>query len=277
MALPSFLVIGASRAGTTSLWRWLGEHPEIFVSPIKETNYFAHPGRPSERFPVTTPEAYERLFAAAGTAVAVGEVSPIYLSRSALAAERIRRALPAVRLVASLRHPADRAFSNYLLQVQAGRERRTVREAFEHYADYVREGGYYERLRDFYDRFEPDRIRILLFDDLLDDAPRLLRDLFAFLGVDASFEPDTSVRHNPGGVPRRPWLHHLLSRSRVARAARRVAPAGLRRAVRRARDLDLTRPPELPADLRARLVAFYRHDVERTQELVGRDLSHWLV
>ena len=278
MPLPNFLVIGASRAGTTSLYHYLGAHPEIFVPAIKETNYFAHEGRRDERFPVVRAEAYAALFAGAGAARARGEVSPIYLTRSAVAAPRIARELPGVRLVASLRHPAERAFSNYLLQYRYGRDRRSVEEAFgspDAYADYVREGGYAARVRDYAERFPRERIRILLFEDLGRDPGAALRDLFAFLGVDPDFRTDTSVRHNPGGVARRAWLNDLLLRAAPALGPH--APAWLRRLGRRLRDANEAPPPRLPPELRARLVAYYRVDVLALQDWLGRDLSAWLV
>jgi len=87
MTMPNFLVIGAAKAGTTSLYHYLNEHPQVFMSPIKETNFFAFNGerldgrsrRSRETFPVQTLEEYENLFAGSAGARAVGEVSPLYL------------------------------------------------------------------------------------------------------------------------------------------------------------------------------------------------------
>jgi len=279
MPLPNFLVIGASRAGTTSLYHYLGAHPEIFLPAIKETNYFAHPGRRDERFPVVTADAYAALFAGAGAARARGEVSPIYLSRSELAAERIRRELPGVRLVASLRHPAERAVSNYLLHYRQGLDRRPLEQAFrdaDAYAEYVREGGYAARVGEYARRFPRERIHVCLFEDLARDPAAVLREIFAFLEVDPEFRADTSRRHNPGGVPRRTWLNDLLVRPGPAQALARLAPAWLRRVGRGVRDANQAPPPRLPPELRARLVAFFRDDVLRLQDWLARDLSAWL-
>jgi hypothetical protein len=184
-----------------------------------------------------------------------------------------------VRLVASLRHPAERALSNYLLHYRYGVDRRPLEEAFRdagHYGDYVHEGGYAERLRDYYERFPRERIHICLFEDLVADPEAALRGLFAFLEVDPAFPVDTEMRHNPGGIPRWRWLNDLLVRARPVRAAARLAPAGLRAAGRRLLEANLAAPPRLPPELRERLVAFFREDVLRVQELVGRDLSGWL-
>ena len=115
MTLPTFIVIGAAKAGTTALYWYLAEHPDVFMSRLKETFYFAYgvdrqvtcSRRPRvHRFPVKTLAEYEALFAGAGAAKAVGEASPIYLE-APLAAGRIRETIPHARLVCILRHPSN--------------------------------------------------------------------------------------------------------------------------------------------------------------------------
>src|ERR687896_1743852 len=118
MALPNFIVIGAAKAGTTALYWYLAEHPAVFMSRVKETNYFAFgldgEGRPLygdpevHRFPVKSLSEYEQLFADVGGATAVGAASPIYLE-CPQAAGRIPELLPGSRIICSLRHPVDRA------------------------------------------------------------------------------------------------------------------------------------------------------------------------
>jgi hypothetical protein len=116
--LPNFIVIGAAKAGTTALYWYLAEHPDVFMSPKKETNYFAY-GRDRQgrllygdpefhQFPVQSLAEYEELFDGAEGARAVGEASPIYLEAPQTAG-RIRELLPQSRLICSLRHPVDRA------------------------------------------------------------------------------------------------------------------------------------------------------------------------
>ena len=110
MTLPNFIVIGAAKAGTTALYWYLSEHPGVFMSPVKETNFFAY-GRDAQgnllygdpavhHFPIQTMVEYQELFARAGTAAAIGEASPIYLE-CPQAADRIRAAIPSVRIIAS--------------------------------------------------------------------------------------------------------------------------------------------------------------------------------
>ena len=127
MTLPNFIVIGAAKAGTTALYWYLAEHPAIFMSPVKETNYFAYGlddagqlrfGDPDvHRFPVKSLAAYEALFAGAGDAVAIGEASTMYLE-CPQAAARIHDLLPATRIICGLREPVDRAYSDYLMYLR---------------------------------------------------------------------------------------------------------------------------------------------------------------
>src|SRR5689334_24224361 len=117
VTLPNFIVIGAAKAGTTALYWYLAEHPAVFMSPVKETNYFAYGvdaaghllyGDPEHHtFPVRTLAEYEQLFAEAAGQRAIGEASPIYLE-CPQAAQRIRDLLPAAQLICALRHPVER-------------------------------------------------------------------------------------------------------------------------------------------------------------------------
>ena len=272
--LPDFVVIGAAKTGTTSLYHYLGQHPEIFMCSLKEVNYFAYEGEVGEQFPVTSWELYCALFDASAGARVVGESSPACLGCPA-AAERIRARLPAAKLVASLRDPVERAFSGYSMRVRQGHERRPVEEAFGAGEVHVLGGFYYERLRRYFERFDREQIRVVLFEDLVSDARGACRELFGFLGVDPGFAPDTSVEHNPGGLPRWRRIHDWLDHSEPSRGLRRLAPPALRRWVRRLRDATLGPPPPVPPELRQWLVGLYREDTEKLEGLLGRDLSRW--
>lgn len=275
MTLPNFLIIGAAKCGTTSLYRYLAQHPDVFMSAVKETNWFAYEGQRESRYVVRTPEEYERLFDGVTTQRAVGEASPQYM-KSAVAAERIAAALPGVRLVVSLRDPVERAYSSYLNSVRDAAEWRGVDEAMRPGTRYVDQGLYHPQLSRYFDRFARDRIKVILYDDLAADAAAVMRELYAFLGVDATFAVDVSARHNAAAVPRRPILNWMLLKS-VA-AFHRAFPwlpkdTGI---VARITPRLRRQPEPLPPAIRRRLVDYFRDDVARTGELVGRDLSRWL-
>ncbi len=301
MTLPNFLIIGAGKAGTTSVYEYLKQHPEVFVSAIKEPNFFVYAGQnplvvqrsPETDFPVRTLADYRALFRDAAGARAIGEASPKYLL-DPRAAERIRHHLPEVRLIVMLRHPAERAYSSYSMYVRDRLERRSFAQAI---ADedlgiedaaprfgqkcYVA-GGYFARqLRVYLGLFDRAQIAIHLFEDLEADAVGLMRRLFGFLEVADGFVPDTRLRHNSSRRPRNWLLRPLLHKSILTRSARRVLPDPLRRraeAIQVAwRDRSAQAAPSMPREIRAGLVARYRDDILELQDLLGRDLTHWLV
>ncbi len=294
--LPNFLVIGAGRSGTTSLYEYLRQHPEVFMSPVKEPNYFAFAdGHLPQRGPgasglrrnsVTTLAEYETLFAGAGDARAIGEASPRYL-RTPDAPARSAALLPEVRLVAILRDPVERAHAAYLGLRRDGLEpAATFEEALRDEERRIREGWplaalvgaglYHRHLSRYYKRFPPERIRVYLHEDLQSDPAGLLRDLLSFLDVDPRSAPDTSRVHGRTGVVRNRALRGLWTRSRRAREALGpVVPRRVRDGVRARVLRDLERPPLDPAT-RARLARIFRPDILELEELIGRDLSAWL-
>ena len=293
---PNFIVIGAARCGTTALHHFLGQHPQVFMCPVKEPNFFAFDGALGDlRGPGTAQladhsvvdrEAYQALFEGVHGEAAVGEVSPRYLfSRGC--AERIRRQLPDVRLIAILRHPVERAWANFIGHRKDGWETCVdFRDAFraepgriaagQSMGLHFSAGRYAERLQEYYDRFERSRIQVHLFDDLQHDPATLLATLFDFLGVDPSFAIDTSRRHNPSGEIRNPVVRVLWQRSEgLRRSSRRWIPQSWRDLAYTHIMRNLERR-ELPRDLRAEFIPYYRDDILRLSDLIGRDLDHWL-
>ncbi len=286
MTLPNFMMIGVAKAGTTSVSRYLAQHPQVFMCPIKATNFFGYEdardwkwreeGDPPllRNFPVTTFEQYEAMFAGAKDEIAIGEVSPQYI-RCPTAARRIHERLPKVKLVASLRNPADRAFSGFLMRTRRGEPVASFYKELTPQSSHVKEGFYYKRLKRYLDLFPREQIRIYLFEEFKKDAGKIVSELFDFLGVDKGFTLDTSVKHNPGAVPKFRLLNRLLYSPTLARIAMSMFP-GLKGSLKHVRGLNLRPAPKLPTDLRRELLKLYRDDILRLQELLDRDLSLWL-
>jgi hypothetical protein len=287
MTLPNFMIIGVAKAGTTSLYRYLDQHPQVFMCPIKGTNFFGYEdarawtwtdeGDPPllRHFQVTTFEAYQALFAGAADEIAIGEASPQYL-RCPTAARRIHACLPDVKLVASLRNPADRTFSGFLMRTRRGEAVKSIHEELTPASSHVREGFYYQRLKRYFDIFPRQQIKIILFEELKQDPAQVIVELFDFLGVNTNFVPDTSVRHNPAGVPKVRWLNRLFFNPTLIRTAKAVLPESVQGMVKRARQQNLKTPPPFPADVRAELLELYREDIRKLEGLLNRDLSIWL-
>lgn len=297
MTLPNFLVIGAGRSGTTSLHDYLGQHPDVFVGEEKSPNFFvSHEPLPDwetatlramARQWVSDPEDYEAFFKEAGSKKAVGEVSPVYLQATS-APGRIKATCPDAKIVAILREPVARAYSHFLGRRRDGLERRTdfaavVRDERSRplpdtvaFGSYLGCGRYHHFLKGYFEAFPRERIRIYLFEDLLRDARALMADLYGFLGVEASFQPDTSRRMGRTGITKNPIARFVWTRSVALRTALRPL---LPRSVRdRAAPIFMAKleQPALDPDLRDELRGLFRGDIEQLQTLIGRDLTHWL-
>lgn len=302
MRLPNFLVIGVAKAGTTSLYSYLAQHPDIFLSPIKETNFFALEGQvldfrgPGDdkkigRTSITALDRYLALFAEARSEQSLGEVSPFYLYYPNTAGN-IFRYIPHVRLIVVLRNPVDRAYSSYLHLRRDGREpmgrfssaleaeENRIRKNWAPLWHYRRAGLYFEQLKRFYERFPRSRIRIYLFEEFCSDPVGTVQDMYGYLDLDATFSPDVTMQRNASGIPKRPWLHRALNQAHPTRTAvKTLLPASLREKatvlLSKMRNGNLHKPG-LGEELRRRLLAEYREDILHTQDLIDRDLGAWL-
>jgi hypothetical protein len=290
--LPNFIVIGAAKAGTTALYWYLAEHPRVFMSPVKETNYFAYNldesgqllyGDPTiHRFPIRTLSEYEGLFASAGDAKAVGEASPLYLE-SPQAAARIARLIPEARIICGIRQPVDRAYSDYQMYLRnRSRWLEPARDfsATAHWArpdsHWMQLGRYHAQLARYYEVFPRHQIHVFLFDDMKRDALRTTQEIYRFVGVDPAFRPDLETPHNIGGVPANMLLERLVT-NKALRSM--MAPLMSLRAanwVRKLRTRNMKQAPRLPAELRKELTSYFQDDILKTSDLIGKKLDHWL-
>jgi len=289
--LPNFLIIGAPKAATTSLYHYLEQHPQVYLSAIKEPHFFSYGemdlrGR-LVRMPrrmVLSASGYEKLFARVREETAVGEASTSYLE-SRRAAERIATRLPGARLIAVLRQPAERAHSQYLMNRQRLFERApTFEAALENerdaiarnvypYINYRNTGFYHQHLSYYYELFPETQVQVLLHEDLNDRPIETMKAVFRFLNIDDTSVPDTSMRHNISGVPRNLAVAALLKTTfPVLGYLERSLPPRL---ISRIGNI-LLKAPSINPDTRARLTADFREDIGKLQDLIGRDLSHWL-
>ncbi|MBE9177527.1 sulfotransferase [Oculatella sp. LEGE 06141] len=295
MKLPTFLVIGVEKAGTTSIYHYLKQHPEIYMSPIKETNFLerdweqvdaATRARKKDR--IDTVEKYSQLFADVTHERAIGEVSPNYLFHHASSIDRIQRYVPNAKLVAILRHPAERAYSDYLMHLRDGiRPEVSLTEQLKTRSNSsftLRKGFYYHPLTQFIDRFGRDRLHVILYDDFCHSPATVMQDLYRFLGVDATFLPDMSQRSQVAKVPKSQTVNLLLRnqnpvRSLVAAGLKTVLPLPLRQHIRSTlinwNSASKDQAP-FPAEERQQLIELYRDDILSLQDLLQRDLSTWL-
>lgn len=284
------------------MYEYLRAHPQVFMSRVKETNFFALEGsQPDFRGPgddlginrdsVCDARSYAALFEEARALPGVrasGEASPLYLYDER--APRRVGEVGGVRAVAILRHPVERAYASWLHKRRDGFEpiadfaaalaQEPARRAanWEFLWHYEEVGHYPRQLRRWFDALGDDQVCVVLQDDLEADGAAVMRRVFAFIGVDPSFVVDTSRRYNPSGEVRNAVLQQALTRGRIARGiARRVIPAGARERAHGRLSAANLRKPEMPADARAELVSRYLSDVDELESMLNRDLSSWRV
>ncbi len=300
--LPNFLVIGAGKSGTTALYEYLNSHPEVFMSPIKETNFFALEGEQlvnpeddpdqMKHYPwsVTQYSDYQDLFKPA-TEPAIGEVSPMYLY-SEKAAQNIKKRLPDAKIIVILRQPVERLYSRYLhLAREDRRPTNDFSDALDKESiwwkrnDLVTEGFYYCHLHKYYRLFPKEQIKVILYEDFRSDPEAVLRDLYEFIGVSSTYRAPTSAEYNVSGFIVNKKLDKLIGQNSILKAyIKSLFPdlfgqlsknSKVKAFVTKLRKKNMHKPA-ISKELKARMNAeIYKADIDNLQRLINRNLSHW--
>lgn len=283
MSTPAFFLVGAPKAGTTSLFEYLGAHPEIGVAAIKEPCFFAPevPVDPKTDAHRRDWASYLALYASVGDRRVIGEGSVAYLS-SAHAASAIHARIPHAKILMMLRDPADRLFAHYSAARVAGvtsraftdwvGEQQRVEAARSPIYGSVWAGCYATHLARFQAEFPIAQLHISYYDDFVADPDAVLAAIFTFLGVDPSVTIDRTERHNVTTVSKWPALDPI--RAPVSALLQQMLPAAV---FDRARAWS-REPFHLTASAaeRAHGIALYQNEIESLQRATGRDLSRWL-
>ena len=299
MTLPNFLIIGAAKSGTTALHYYLKQHPQIYMSPMKEPDFFALEGERPENFQgksnfddeITDFETYCSLFKGVSNEVAVGESSTLYLY-SSKASDRIKHYIPDVKLIAILRDPVERAYSHFLFNIskdnyketitdfaraiQAEQERISNNGWFRWH--YKQRGFYYVQLKRYFELFEGEQIKVYLYEDFKANSLVVLKDVFQFLGVDDNFLPNASQKHNVTYIPKNRSIKQLLDPwNSINSSLRKFVPPQIRKSVKtQILKFNRQQPPPLLPEVRSQLIEEYREDILKLQDLIQRDLSKCL-
>lgn len=315
--LPDFLIVGAAKSATTSLYAYLCQHPAVFMPLVKEFHFFSYAGTEWQHtLYAKNLFQYANFFRKAPEQCLLGEASTTYLYEYARTIERIKSIYGAdaekIRIIISLRDPAERAFSHYSMYRLYGLEKWGFDEAVREGAaerlnanldserfgitlDYLRAGMYAEQVRAYMDAFP--HVHIVLYDDIRRDPQAVMRGIFRFLDVDERQAVSCDVVHNSSGIPRSGIVHAALnaankfivtrqSRLKAALlrciswfvdwdAVRTRAGAAALRILAGIRFMNAKKASLLPA-ARKRMVDYYRADIARLERLIGRDLSAWL-
>src|SRR5919109_2411298 len=208
---PNFFIVGAQRAGTTSLYHYLKEIPGVYMSQVKEPSYFApnYIRRDPGRF-LKDKEEYLRLFENAGGYTAVGEASPSYLWDPDTP-KLIHQTVPHARIIMILRDPIERAYSNYLMRMKYSgikssfydelmRDYKSQEKLFGRSNMYVEFGMYYEQVKRYFDIFGKEQVKVIIFEEFVKHPEQSINEVLTFLGVNYTV---TAIReqYNQYSVP----------------------------------------------------------------------------
>ncbi len=298
MKRPSFLVIGAPKCGTTSLFHYLAQHPDVYLPARKELHYFTYddlarnsagPGD-ADLLPhfCATRSDYEAQYAQVRGEREIGEVSPSYFYY-ADASRRIRDELGTPKIILLLRDPVQKAFSQYMHLVRDNRERlsfyqglmaepKRIEQRWGALWRYAEGSIYAWRIRRYLETFGEDRVKILFFEDLVRDAGSLVREVLRFLALDDAVCIDTSEVYNASSLPRSRFLAGLVAKqSPLAAAARAALPSAIRiRITAVLRRLNAGGKGEIDEGSRAYLRDYFATDLKEVEQILGRRPS-WLV
>jgi hypothetical protein len=301
--LPTFLIIGAGKSGTTAVYEFLDMHPEVFMSKIKETNFFELEGKPVIIDPKDDPENlfhypqsinnwedYKNLFKDAGQKKARGEASPMYLYGKR-APMHIKEKLPDVKLIAILREPVDRLYSRWLHIIRDQNE--TIGDfkgcldktsIWWRRNDLIKEGFFGTNLKRYFDIFPKSQLKVLIYDDLKENPEAVMKEIYEFIGVHPSFKPDLGREYNVSGKPKNPIIDKLIGTNGIIiKAAKKIAPSLMEKLkngkakqfLTNLRKKNMERP-DVGNDFKLKLFnEVYLKEVELLEKLIDRDLTSW--
>jgi hypothetical protein len=297
--LPNFLVVGAAKCGTSSLNKYLDQHPQIFMSKVKEPRFITSQVNP---FPLNGPgdhkveawyvkkyDDYVKLFEGAENYQAVGEASAdtLYFYKGSIPV--IKQYLGDPKIIIMLRNPVKRAFSAYQHLVRDLREDLSFEEGLKQEPERIRNNWeliyhytavsmYHDSVKAFLDNFS--NVKIILTEDQEKRPQQVIRDLFRFLEVNPDCDVNTEIRYNISGKPKSQWIHQFFFEGNMARRlaqpiARTLFSDETRlRISQKIQEKNLTRLTINP-ETKEKLQRYFEEDIQKLEKLLNRDLSLW--
>jgi Sulfotransferase domain len=291
MPLPNFLLVGAGKSATRSLYNYLIQHPDVFMPKLKEPQFFvADSVRDRIQKWVDTFEDYKKLFNGSEGKKAIGEASVMYLFFYQEAIQNIKRYLGNdVKILIILRHPVERAYSAYnFVHLNNPEENLSFEEALEKederfeqnkslFMQYRKMGLYANSVQAYLQNFE--QVYVIWYDEFRRDPAGVLKNVFRFIGVNPNVTIDYTKRWNVGGRQwKNPFLRWLFMSDNFLKRTFKLF-FKRRRGVRTNeffRDKFMEETEQMNPETRKQLIEYFRSDVMKLSQITGRDLSHWL-
>lgn len=283
---PNFFIVGAPRCGTTSLYEYLRKVEEVYLSSVKEPNYFAPSIDWNQKVsnPIRTKQEYLELFKSVKNEKAVGEASILYLW-DPKTPQLIRDTIPHAKIIMILRDPIEQSFSFYLKLWSIGYEEESFRDVItkcmklspNDYASIILSSALYsEQVKRYLTIFNRNQIKILIFEEFINDIQKYVKCVLEFLGVNKESPEIEETIYNPFTTPRGNLSIFLLRNIKLKRLGKKFLPETLGKKLVNDYLNKKIPKPKLSADDRSILENFYREDVRKLQQLLNRSLS-WSV
>lgn len=312
LTLPTFIVVGANKGGTTSIYHYLKQHPQVYLSPVKEPHYFSKDidinlfkrefaqnklqdidkyleGDMRQEYHaafIRDRNQYLRLFKNVTDQKAIGELSTSYLY-SSVAAQEIKKEIPGCKIIICLRNPIERAYSHYRMNLWTGNSNefnfyKALVDDFDHDPKvwgnahlYTEIGMYYQQVKRYLDTFGADQVKIIFTEDMKRNAQQVIRELYAFIGVDPDFVPDTSRQYNEVYTPKYKNFTWFLNKSGIRPLMKKLSPRFIKNLLVKVLYKSKSEKGDIPADAKQFLIDKLSGDIRQLSVLLNKDLSNW--
>lgn len=304
---PNLFIVGAPKCGTSSVYHYLNQFPEVFMSRDKEPHFLAFNGEKNfvsvfgdqnsydtlrkHPFPVTDEKKYQKLFKSNGNFKYIGEASTLYLY-SKLASQKIYHEYdaPDLRIIMILRDPVERAYSQFLHHVREDLESTDdFQRAFKDedarinngpFWHYRKVGLYAEQVNRYYRQFDNSKILVLKFEDFKTDFDKIKQTISSFLNLQPIRKTETSeMRYNATGYPVNKFVQKILTTLASVpfkSTLKNILPSGLINTYRGVRQKNLFKP-DLDTEIKKELYAFFKEDIRQLEEITGMNFQEWKV
>jgi hypothetical protein len=280
-----FFIVGAPKAGTTSLYKYLNQHQDVVMSSVKEPNYFSKEELESQDLyyaskNITDEKDYHSLFQANGEKKKLGEASVSYLFYPKVS-KRIFTYNKDAKIIIILRNPVDRAYSHYKMDFRLGFVKRDFedlvlnnnQEGSLFYQQYIDLGLYYQQVKSYIDEFGSSNVCVMFYEDLKKDRATFVNNIFSFLNLKSDSNINFNLKYNKSKLPSNNFMRYLYSISLVRKTASFLFNERLINFINK--NFFRESNQEIESKVRHKLNQVFLNDIFMLEKLLNKDLSSW--
>lgn len=289
---PNFLIVGAPKAGTTSIANYLNEHPEVFISEEKEPFYFIsdiikNMSKKDPMFDIIMKKTrfnwddYLHLFSKATEEEKLrGEATVHYLYHYETVIPKVKKFLGDIPIIIILRNPVSRAFSNYSYQSRGQLvsfekalelEEKRKEKGFNSFWFYKGTGNYYNPVTNYLKNFS--KVHVGLFEDFKHDPILFMQSIYKFLGVNEYIIPNVAKKHNPTLVPINKFFQIIYYLKHKNIFISNLLPSSLKESIRK--KVFSSKQQQIRPETEKMLKEYFKGDIQKLEKVIRRDLSSW--